>query len=365
MRDDQEQPELEGDVMARSILLFVMMVITAAPAAAQWLNYPTPDLPRTADGKPNLAAPAPRTADGRPDFSGLWRLNGLGYVFNIFGDQPVEMLPWARELYAKRSITFAKDSPDSNCLPPGPNAGLFGMTPTKFIQTKNVLVVLYEEAPTRQVFLDGRPLPKDPNPTWMGYSVGRWDGDTLVVDTAGYNDRTWLDLTGHPHTESLHVTEKFRRLNTGQMKVEMTFDDPKTYTRPWTISVDAQLVPDTELLEFVCNENEKSSLHYTGDASADKTRAVTLAPAVLARYAGSYNAGPLGILRVINEGSSLALVFPTGGARHAILARSEEDLFVPDLGTPIRFLKGSSGDVTHLRLTVVEGDMDAPRITAK
>lgn len=351
--------------MTRSFLLFAMFLITVAPAAAQWLNYPTPDLPRTADGKPNLAAPAPRTVDGRTDLSGLWRLNGLGYVFNIFGDQAVDMLPWAREVYAKRSIGFAKDSPDSNCLPPGPNAGLFGMDPVKFIQTKNVLVILYEGAPTRQVFLDGRPLPKDPNPTWMGYSVGRWDGETLVVETAGYNDRTWLDLTGHPHTEALRVTERFRRLNTGQMKLEMTFDDPKTYTRPWTISVDAQLVPDTELLEYICNENEKSSLRYTGDASADIAGAVSLPPAVLARYAGSYNAGPLGILRVINDGRSLALILPSGGARHAILARSADDLFVPDLGSPIRFLVGPGGDVTHLRLTIVEGDIDAPRLTAR
>jgi hypothetical protein len=351
--------------MTRSVLVLVTLLIAGAPAAAQWLNYPTPDLPRTADGKPNLAAPTPRTADGRADLSGHWRFNGLGYAFNILGDQPVEMLPWAREVYAKRSISFAQDSPDSNCLPPGPNAGLFGMEPVKFIQTKNVLVILYESAPTRQVFLDGRPLPKDPNPTWMGYSVGRWEGDTLVVDTAGYNDRTWLDLTGHPHTEALRVTERFRRLNTGQMKIEMTFDDPKTYTRPWTISVDAQFVPDTELLEFVCNENEKSSSHYTGDASADKTRAVTLAPAVLTRYAGRYNAGPLGILTVISDGKSLALVFPSGGARHAILARSEDDLFLPDLGVPVRFVKAPSGDVTHLRLTIVEGDIDAPRIAAR
>ena len=351
--------------MTRSMLLLAMLVVGAVPAAAQWLNYPTPDLPRTADGKPNLAAPAPRTADGRPDLSGMWRLNGLGHVFNILGDQPIEMQPWARDLYAKRSIGFAKDSPDSNCLPPGPIAGLFGMEPTKFVQTKNLLIILYEGAPTRQVFLDGRPLPKDPNPTWMGYSVGRWDGDTLVVDTAGYNDRTWLDLTGHPHSEALHVTERFRRLNTGQMKVEMTFDDPKTYSRPWTISVDAQFVPDTELLEFICNENEKSSRHYTGDASADQLHAVALPASVLTRYAGNYNAGPIGIVRVIRDGDSLAMVFPTGGARHAIIARSEEDLFIPDLGTPIKFLKGPNGDVTHLRLTIVEGDIDAPRVAAR
>jgi hypothetical protein len=348
--------------MARSILLLVLSLSTAVPVSAQWLNYPTPDLPRTADGKPNLAAPTPRTADGHPDLSGHWRLNGLGYVFNVLGNQPVEMLPWARDVYAKRSIGFGKDSPDSNCLPPGPTAGLFGMEPIKFVQTKNVLLILYEDAPTRQVFLDGRPLPKDPNPTWMGYSVGHWDSDTLVIDTAGYNDRTWLDVTGHPHTEALHVTERFHRLNTGQMKLEMTFDDPKAYARPWTIAVDAHLEPDTELLEFICNENEKSSRHYSGDASTDVARAVKLPAAVLARYAGEYNAGPLGVLRVTNEGGSLMLVFPNGAGQHAIVARSEDDLFIPDIGSPVRFLKTPNGDVTHLRITIVEGDVDAPRV---
>jgi hypothetical protein len=236
------------------------------------------------------------------------------------------------------------------------------MEPVKFIQTKNVLVILYEGAPTRQVFLDGRPLPADPNPTWMGYSVGRWDGDTLVVETTGYNDRTWLDLTGHPHTEALRVTERIRRVNTGAMKLEMTFEDSQTYARPWTISVDAMLVPDMELLEFVCNENEKSSPRYTGDAASVQAQAVTLAPAVVTRYVGEYNAGPLGILKVTNDGGGLALIFPSGGARHAILATSEDDLLIADLGVPIRFLKGPAGDVTHLRMTIVEGDIDAPRV---
>ena len=348
--------------MTRSLLTLVLFLLTAAPVGAQWLNFPTPDLPRTADGKPNLAAPAPKTADGKPDLSGLWRMNGLGYVFNILGNQPVEMLPWARDLYAKRSINFAKDSPDSNCLPPGPGAGLFGMSPVKFIQTKNLLVILHEDAPTRQVFLDGRPPLKDPNPTWMGYSIGHWDGDTLVVETTGFNDRTWLDFTGHPHTEALHVTERFRRLDTGRMDMQMTFDDPKAYTHPWTIAVNVQLLPDTDLLEFVCNENEKSSDRYTGDATADKAREVKLSAAVLTRYAGEYNAGPLGILRITREGDSLGLIFPTGGARHVILARSEDDLMIPDLGVPIRFLKGAGGDITHLRVTIVEGDIDAPRV---
>ena len=273
----------------------------------------------------------------------------------------VEMLPWAQELLARRSGTYSKDSPDSNCLPVGPRAGLFGMDPAKFVQTKNVLLILYEDSPTRQVFLDGRPLPTDPNPTWMGYSVGHWDGDTLVIDTAGFNDRTWLDLSGRPHTEALHVTERYRRLDTGRMQLQMTFDDPKAYSRPWTITIDGGLVPDSELLEAVCNENEKDSSRYIGDGSAEQARAVALAPAVLARYAGDYNAGPLGTLRVSVSGTALTLVMPSGGA-HAILARSEEDFVVPDLGTPVRFLRSAAGEVTHLRVTIVEGDIDAPRM---
>ena len=146
--------------MTRLILAFVFSLLAAWPATAQWLDYPTPDLPRTADGKPNLAAPAPRAGDGKPDLSGLWMVSGLGYNFNIFGAEKVEMLPWAQALFATRANTYAKDSPDSNCLPVGPRAGLFGMDPIKIVQTKNLLLILYEDTPTRQVFLDGRPLPK-------------------------------------------------------------------------------------------------------------------------------------------------------------------------------------------------------------
>jgi hypothetical protein len=196
----------------------------------------------------------------------------------------------------------------------------------------------------------------------MGYSVGRWDGDTLVIETNGYNDRTWLDLTGHPHSEALRVTERFRRLDTGHMQLQMTLEDPKTYTRPWTISVNVQLLPDTEILEFVCNENEKSSERYLGDATTNKAREVTLAPAVLSRYAGDYQAGPLGMVRVTREGDTLGLIFPSSGARHLIVATSEEDLMIPDLGVPIRFLKGPDGEVTRFRLTIVEGEIDAPKI---
>jgi hypothetical protein len=349
----------------QTILVLVVCLISVLPASAQWLTHPTPGLPRTADGKPDLAAPVKRTVDGRTDLSGLWRMNGLGYAFDILGGQAVEMKPWAREVYAARLMTFAKDSPETQCLPAGPSAGLFGMAPVKFVQTDGLLLILHEGAPPRQVFTDGRRLPDDPNPSWMGYSIGRWDGDTLVVESAGFNDRSWLDLNGHPHTEALRVTERFRRLDTGRMHVEITFDDPTTYSRPWTIGVDMHLMPDTELLESVCHENEKSGPRLVGRLDDHLSSQVTVAPHVLEQYAGSYAAGPLGKLKVIVHDGELALILPGGDARHHVIAKSENQFLVATLGTPLTFLKNERGEVTHLRLTAVEGDIDAPRLASR
>ena len=348
--------------MKNTAIAMLLSLITASPLAAQWLNYPTPGLPRTPDGKPDFTAPAPRTADGKPDLSGHWRLNGLGYSFNIFGNQRVDMLPWAQAVYAKRAMNFAKDSPETNCLPSGPRAGLFGMEPVKFVQTPGLLLILYEDAPTRQVFLDGRPLPTDPNPSWMGYSVGHWEGDTLVVETAGYNDRTWLDFAGHPHTEALRVTERFRRMNVGRIQMEMTFDDPKAYAMPWTIGIDVDLMPDTELLENVCNENEKDRHRLVGRLDDEQAREVKVSPKVLATYVGTYHAGPLGKIRVSIEGDQLAIELSGGNGRHQALARSDTEFLVPALGGSLTFLKNENKAVTHVRLTIVEGDIDARRM---
>ena len=346
--------------MKRSIATLILSLMTV-PLGAQWLHHPTPGVPRTADGKPNLAAPAPRTRDGMPDLSGTWRMNGLGYSFNIFGNHPVDMLPWAESLYAERLASYGKGSPSTNCLPPGPRAGLFG-DPVKFVQTPGLLLVIYEDAPTRQIFLDGRELPKDPNPSWMGYSVGHFDGDTLVVTTTGFNDRTWLDLAGHPHTEALHVTERFRRLDYGHIQLEMTFDDPHTYVKPWTIAVGVDFAPDTELLENVCNENEKDHTHLVGNIQDEKHNEVKVSGTILTKYAGAYKAGPLGILRVTVEGEQLSVELPGGGGRHPMIAKSDEDFFLPALGAWLRFVRNADGDVTSLRVTSVEGDMPAPRL---
>ncbi|HEV3333772.1 MAG TPA: hypothetical protein VG096_22460 [Bryobacteraceae bacterium] len=248
------------------------------PLAAQWLNYPTPGLPRTADGKPNLAAPAPRGIDGKPDFSGLWgweRNRGcppegcadldVGQEFvdigwSLKGGLPYQ--PWAATLVKATRAANRPDDPQTKCLPTGPIRLHTFAGYRKIVQVPGLLVILNElNASYRQIFTDGRPLPVDPNPSWNGYSSGRWDGDTLVVATAGLRDGLWLDTGGSPLTDAARITERFRRVNFGKMEVEITVDDPKAYTKPWTIKLTQPLVPDTELLDYVCVENEKDVAH--------------------------------------------------------------------------------------------------------
>jgi hypothetical protein len=260
-------------------------------AHAQWLNYPTPGTPRTRDGKPNLSAPAPRSSKGKPDLSGVWQiepppageierlLGDLGadtvpgddpstfskYFFDILADFKPEEAPIRPEVAAvfrKRAESFGKDSPDSHCLPIGiPRIALLAV-PFKIIQTPRLIVVLYEADNTRrQVYTDGRILPIDPQPAWLGYSIGKWEGDTLVVDTAGFNDKSWLDSSGHPHSEALHIQERFHRRDFGHMDVQVNIDDPKSYTKPFTIKFTELLLPDTDIFESFCNENEKDRLH--------------------------------------------------------------------------------------------------------
>jgi hypothetical protein len=275
------------------------------------------------------------------------------------------MRPWAQAVYAERVSSYGKGSPDTNCLPAGPRAGLFGQSPVKFVQTPGLLLILYEDAPTRQIFMDGRPLPEDPNPSWMGYSVGRFDGDTLVVETTGFNDRTWLDLTGHPHTEALRVTERYRRRDFGHMQLQMTFADPAAYARPWTITVQVGFAPDTEMIENVCNENEQDRSHLVGTIKDESHTVAAVSPAILATYAGAYNAGPLGVLRVSVDEGRLTVELPGGGGRHHALAKSDEDFFLAPLGVWLRFVRDTHGGVAHLRLTSVEGDVNAPRLPDK
>ena len=271
----------------------IVTIVLSAPVAAQWLTQPTPGIPRTPDGKPNLAAPAPRAPDGKPDLSGLWNRLSPKYHRNIAADlKPGEIQPWARALVDERRENLGKDYMNVRCLPLGPGyvtaADITGAEMMKIVQTPGLILILNPDLTYRQIFLDGRALESAPNPSFMGYSVGHWDHDTLVVESAGYSDRTWLDHDGHPHTEALRMTERYKRRDVGHLDIEVTLSDPSAYARPWTVAVRAELLPDTEMIEFVCNENERSLEHWVGKASDEQKHEVQVGADVLAKYVGTY-----------------------------------------------------------------------------
>lgn len=261
-----------------------MLLALPLGLAAQWLNYPTPGVPRTADGKPNLTAAAPRTADRKPDFSGIWSWEHnrpcppdgcpdaqVGLEFLNIGSSLKNGLPyqpWAADLVKKRRADNAKDDPQTRCLPRGAirifTDGLY----KQIVQVPGLLLVLTERnANYRQIHLDGRPLPEDPNPSYNGYSSGKWDGDTLVVESNGFRDDLWLDSAGSPLTSAAKVTEKFRRPNFGTLEIEITVNDPKAYTAPWTVKLKQPIVVDTEILDYICQENERDFRHLVGAAN--------------------------------------------------------------------------------------------------
>jgi hypothetical protein len=351
--------------------------ILPASADGQWLNYKAPGIPRTADGKPDLAAPTPKMPDGKPDLSGIWQGNSGGYGVNIASDLKAgEVRPWAEALYQQRKENLSKDYPGLRCLPEiGPELSL-GMY--KILQTPGVIGFVSDGGLFRQILTDGRPLPPDPQPTWQGYSVGHWEGDTLVVESAGFNDRTWLDFEGHPHSPELRVTERYRRKDFGHMELKMTFDDPKAYARPWTISINAELTPDTELLEYVCNENERDVQHIVvteEDRKKSRTK-VTVAPEILAKYAGVYemvdhDGRPVDRQGKVVEPGGKSMTFNVSVAEdHLVIElfdagkiplQTESETTFSVAGQPVEFVKNAQGVVTHLVLHQVEGDFRAIR----
>lgn len=264
----------------------VVLILTGAPAAlfAQWPDRPTAGVPRAPDGKPNLAAPAPRTADGKPDLSGMWgwqsrvpcgahcsdiNVNDIGREFfnlayTLKAGLPYQ--PWAAALVKKRKGDNAKDDPNVRCMPRGALRIWTDDYYKRIVQVPERVIILAERnMQYRQIFTDGRALPKDdPNPTWNGYSVGKWEGDTLVVQTIGFRDDLWLDSDGNPLTNSAKVTEKIRRPSFGTLEIEITVDDSKAYTAPWTVKMTQPIVLDSELIDYYCLENEKDFTHMVG-----------------------------------------------------------------------------------------------------
>ena len=265
----------------RESLLFALLIAPAS-LSAQWLNHPTPGLPRNADGSPNLNAAAPRAADGRPDLSGVWRPDRnqkcppdgcpdnqmseqfLDLGWGLAGGLPYQ--PWAAALVKERMAQFGKDDPTSHCFPGGIVRLHTYPTLFKIVQTPGLLLILSEREVTyRQIFMDGRALPADPLPTWKGYSVGHWDGDTLLVQSNGFrSEGIWLDRKVSPLTEAATITERIRRLNYGRIEVQVTVNDPKAYTKPFTVTLNEYLVPDTELLDFVCLEDNADAPKIIG-----------------------------------------------------------------------------------------------------
>jgi hypothetical protein len=238
--------------------------ILCGPLSAQWFNYPSPKTPRTADGKPNLSAPVTKAADGHPDLSGVWRPDTRPLQV-IAPEASIPFQPWSRKLTEERADgSRGKDDPAAYCIPGMPKLVVLPY-PYKIVQVPGMMLILYEGFTTyRQIFTDGRALPKDPQPSWLGYSVGKWEGDTFVVDTIGVNERTWLDNAGRPHSDRMHLTERYRRKDFGHLEMQLTIDDPKAYTKPWTVNENAALLPDSDLLEYICSENNKDLPHLTG-----------------------------------------------------------------------------------------------------
>jgi len=336
--------------IARALVVLVLLPLAAIPAAGQWPRYPVSGIPRAPDGKPDLDGPVPRLADGKPDLSGMWSLfMSTAYTLNIVADERAEhTLPWAAAYYKQQMQDLGKNDPNTiGCLPMGPRR-LTGGGLTKIIHTPSLMVMLSEDLTYRQIFLDGRPLPRDPQPSFMGYSVGHWDGDTLVVESAGFNDRTWLDMGGHPHTEALHTTERFRRTAFGRMDLTVRLDDPKAYAAPWTVRVNVTLAPGTEFIEYVCGESEKSE-HLVGRSEQEKK--VVVARETLEKYVGTYEATPRGsVYRVTLSGGELFL--DIDGKGHIPFVLLSENSFSPRLGGTFVFYTNDRGEVTHL---VAEG----------
>jgi hypothetical protein len=355
-------PGIPRTIKFRPLLAIFAAVIVAfavsGTAAAQWLNYKPPGVPRTPDGKPNLAAPTPKMADGKPDLSGNWRADAAGFAETSRAQDTVKLTPWAAALTEQRKETLGRDSPSTLCLPPGP---VVDMGVGKVVQTRNLLLMLWEGTLYREIFLDGRDLPVDPNPDWMGYSVGHWEGDTLVIVTAGFNDRTWLDDDGRPHTEALRVTERLHRTDYGHMQITRTFVDPGALLEPWTVPVKLELDPDHQQLEYVCNENEKDRVHLVGKASDVKS--VKVAPEILAKYVGSYEfksptTGKIQIWIFSVSGDQLLV----GGALPStpLTSLSETEFSAPE-GFNMVFVKNDAGEVTGVTLQAVEGNFKAVR----
>ena len=327
----------------RLLLAAFALIVGTMPAGAQWLDRKTPGIPHTPDGKPNLAAPAPRGPDGKPDFSGVWN-----------GEDPAptpdraDMQAWVKELIPQRQLEFFKARPAYMCLPSGPEAEESFGGWKRILQTPTAIAILNDDLTHRMIFMDGRTLEDNPAPSWMGYSVGRWEGDTLVVESNGFNDKTWVSRRALSHTEALRMTERYRRSDVGHLDIEVTFTDPGAFAKPWSFAVHKTLAADTEMLELVC---ERSSDHWSNRTTET---AVHVAPEVLARYVGVYSGIYQGNPRTARISLSDGQLFvASGGGEAQPLVPRSQTLFEGNLG--YQFIVDEKGVATHVTEIHVSG----------
>ncbi|MFZ8927763.1 MAG: hypothetical protein EBS81_10115 [Gammaproteobacteria bacterium] len=348
-------------------LIFLLLVLDTIPVSAQWLDRPWPNIPRTAEGAPDLEAPTPRTADGKPDFTGLW--NGPPPVADL---DPAILRPWVVELANERQRNFYKDRPFFRCLPNGPETENSGGW-KRFVQTSDMLIILDDDLTHRVVHMDGRELEADPFPSWTGYSVGHWDGDTLVVESNGYNEETWVGRYGVSHTENLVVTERYTRTDFGHLQVGVMFSDPEAFTDDWGYGSVMTLAADTEMLELVC---ERTSDDWTGTVSGTEANRVDVPIETLQTYEGQYRGFYMGKFRtyeitVIDGELTAAVVgdYDAIGLGAAGLEKGVPRVLIPlsqtlfdGLGLGYRFIVNEAGDVESVHITHVSGDFVYTRL---
>ena len=337
----------------RLFLAALTLVLATTPAGAQWLDRKTPGIPHKADGKPDLTAPAPRGPDGKPDLSGVWN----GPVPDLLLDRG-NAKPWANDVIRQREEEYWKTRPSYQCRPSGPEADRVAGW-KRILQTPAAIAILNDDLTYRVIFMDGRQLEANAAPSWMGYSVGRWDGDTLVVDSNGFNDKTWLSRYGQPHSEALRVTERYRRRDVGHLHVDVTFTDPDAYVKPWGFAADMTLAADTEMIEAVC---EQTSDHWEGKVSDATSVGVTVAPDVMARYVGVYTGMYLTNRRTIevslSGGQLVAKIIGAagvdGGEIRPLIPRSQT--MFEGIGIGYRFIVNDKGEATALDEIHISGD---------
>ena len=338
----------------RLFLAALMLIVGTIPAGAQWLDRRTPGIPRKPDGKPNLTAPAPRGPDGKPDLAGIW--NGPVPETNF---DPASAQPWVNDLVRQRQREYWRKRPSYLCLPSGPEADRAAGW-KRILQMPTAIAILNDDLTYRVIFMDGRELEADPAPSWMGLSVGRWDGDTLIVESAGFNDKTWLSRYGQPHTEALRMTERYQRTDFGHLRVEVTFTDPTAYAKPWGFTAQMALAPDTEMLESVC---ERSSDQWTGGSDP----AVTVPPDVLARYVGVYHGRYQGNKRTIevsfSNGELIAKIIGAaavdGGEIRPLIPQSQTSF--EGGGIAYQFIVDDKGVATALEEIHISGPERFPK----